>query len=453
MNPILHLLPCAVIIFQLTMLTGSAGEAAKKLQHKTPTTDMVIPLGEKAPPLPVHGWIKGTGPEPHEFTGKYILLYFFQPGCGSCDAFTLHLRRLQLRNRNRLVAVGIADRELKDLQAVTGGINRVYHFLRDPGKTVTAPFLGKIDVLPAYCLLDPAGRLCWVDQGQYRLPLSLELDRLMALSNASGSRRAAKPAAHNHRKKSGIRRLALVIGIGRDPLSGKTLALPRADALAVSRRFRRMGFTRVELLTDAPASPEPSTPVAGNITRTLKELCRAAGTQSELIVFFSGSGLQKGKGSRIDVDLFTAGAGQNSLSLRALANQVAQAGCRSLFLLDVGHAEAGIAPYAKLTGSLDNLIPRSTVIFSCSGRNGLAWPQPATTGKKPEHSRFAAALLEALSVKADLDHDRIITTTELFRHVWLKLNNLNRYQDNKQNPFASGLLHEQQVTFPLPRHP
>jgi len=380
--------------------------------------EKLVRLGDQAVELPQHGWVNSKPLSLKDLKGKYTILYFFHPGCGTCNAFTLHLRRLSMRHPGKLVGIGIADRAIKEMKKMTEGINTAYSFLQDSGQVLSKRYLGKIDVMPAYALLDPEQRLIWIDQGQDRLVMIQEMDRIFD-----------KP--HKEKLPSSGRTVALVIGIDKDPLTNLQLKLPSSDATAIAARLKKSGCNTVSLLTDRE---KPVT--LNSVFTAIADLSLTRDDQ--VLFFFSGSGLQKGKGLKTDIELLLAP--EEDLSLKEIAKQFKRSCSQSLIMLDIGHARSKAAPYDKLTDTLDKVFDNTTIIFSCSERRGMSYPMPA--GK---NTRFVATLLDGLGGAADINKDKVINGRELYRYIWLTLNDMNRSVDNKQMPFAAGLRRKQQV--------
>jgi len=429
-----HLLSACLCVCGLLGTPGHAGE--DPASGEAPS---LLALGETAPPLPALGWIDAPAVRAEDREGRYMLLYFFQPGCGSCDAFTFHLRRLQLRYRDRFLAVGIADRSEKEMRELAGGVNSVYRFLQDTGKIVTRQYMGSIDILPAYALLDPRGQLVWVDQGQNRLPLSLELERVLG--------DAAKETRHRRPTPAG-KSLALVVATARDGLTGRSLSTPLPDAERLAAAWRRLGFQRVEMLVDPGPDSAPARLTAAQVRETLANLLADAGRTDQFVFAFLGGGLQRGQGLETDIDLVLGTPqAQDCLSLREIDQAIGAARCAGLVLVDIGHEEAAAAPVQKLSDTLEKIFSHTAVFFSCSDPTTLSRIHPEE--KRPPSSRFVHLLLDGLAGPADIDADRAITTQELFRHLWLQMNDLNRHQPKAQQPFAVGLEREGMPVFPV----
>lgn len=425
-----------LVVFLLAGVQAVAGETETPTKKKAPS---YVPLGRKAPPLPDHGWLGGPPLTLAQARGKLVLFYFFQPGCGSCDEFTLHLRRLQRKYRDGFIAIGIADRTEEEIEKVSGGVNNIYRFLRDPGGIYRRKLLGGIDILPSYALLDEDGRLVWVDQGQYRLPFALEVEQRL-------SKRAERVS-----DPEGTFR-AVVVGASRDPLTGTKLEYPVRDAHALAKALRAAGCSQVRLLTDQEENAPACRAEPDRIRAAVLSSVRQSKRGDQILFFFSGSGLQRGKGLSFDIDLLMGSKEeQKNLSLRRITSDLAAAPCPTLSLIDIGHEDAHAAPYRDLTNTLDKVFDGTMLFFACNGMSPQSRPMPE--GFPGTGSRFTYCIRAALTGAADANDDDLVSARELFRYVWLHVNNINRQADTKQVPFAVNLTADHQPVFNVPSHP
>jgi tetratricopeptide (TPR) repeat protein len=261
------------------------------------------------------------------------------------------------------------------------------------------------------------------DDGRFLLDVPLQqggnfitveaCDRLGNLSRLAiaveGAPRQAEPAGEASSLYG--RSFAVVIGINRYE-KWPPLEFAVADAAAVERRLRETGFEEVTTILDGQATQ-------GRIlTELFHNLPARVGPDDRVLFYFAGHGQTEdlaGGGRRgyiIPVDADTAGYAASSISMEQLRSLTGRIRAKHiLFVMDSCYAGLGLSRSAGLApdvpGFLRKVAALRAVQIVTAGGGG---EQAQESGG---HGLFTGFFLKALDGAADIDHDGVVTATEL----------------------------------------
>jgi WD40 repeat protein len=223
----------------------------------------------------------------------------------------------------------------------------------------------------------------------------------------------------------------LAVGISAYP-GGMALKYAHADAQALAAVLDQgtrkvFGHVEIKLLTDQAATRQ-------NIIAGLGWLGQKMTPGDVGIFFFAGHGTQDpfGQCHLVPVDFNPRDPGHTGIPGNTLKRVLANMPGRLIAMLDACHsgAVAGSAGRRR-RGRTDDLVRDLVtddygVIVMCSSLGREYSLESSAT----QHGFFTLGILEALSGKADFNHDHLIQVHELDRYACLRVRQLSRGQQN-----------------------
>ena len=327
----------------------------------------MLNIGDAAPEFPEDGqWFAGEARTLAELKGKKaVMLYFLQPGCGSCDQFAPHLYRLALRNRDDLEVIALtvyAEAEVREYAASRIG---TYPVLRLQNFDYIQRYIGKISQFPYLALIDKGGELRWYGRGKFHAQVTEEVERVLGKSAM-----AEEPHGTG-------RRLALVVGVA-DGLGN--LAAPEGAATNVAQALKEAGYD--EVLSAGFAGANDSAPAtADNVQKLLESLLDKADKDDVVLFYFSGDAKQVGVGQNFsDIELLLPGG---VLPLRRLHDALLAKlqGKRVLWVIDANQSDSLLDVWEDIAEEAGKNLSGVTLLLAAArwDRSNLLEGDPAGT--------------------------------------------------------------------------
>lgn len=309
----------------------------------------LLQKGELAPDFPADTeWFGGSACKLSDLAGKKaVLLYFLQPGCGSCDNFAPHLYRLALQNKDDLAVIGLTSYPKKDeVESYAQKRMGDYPVAWLPDKSYVSRYIGSIKHFPYIVLIGKDGRIKWFGRGKFHEQVTEELERTLGRLPESRAISAGK-------------RAALIVSASEG--ENGTLQAPLAEGKAIAVALRQAGYDPVVALggEEAPAT-------ADSIKKELKILVAGATSDKDAALFFyTGDARQTGTDeSQAGLTLLVNG---DTLALSELHAALPEgAAGKMLWVIDADHEDSKLPEWGDIGAAVSSGLPGVTLMLAAS---------------------------------------------------------------------------------------
>ncbi len=246
-------------------------------------------------------------------------------------------------------------------------------------------------------------------------------------------RRLERPEVSGNMRKT----LALTVGVSHynDAIQHPSLPYADSDAQAVAKTLKRHSGLDDRHVTEVWGT-------AATRARVLEALAEIEGRSrdgDQLILYFAGYGTRRADGAPSLLLHEANGEGAGELSLAELAERLSKIPGQKLVVLDCGFGGEGRSITREGSGN-----PKAQSLDAFADTNATVFVATRDGGKllAPQHlgaSLFSYHFVEALSGRADVDHNGRISMAELFASTRDRTVVDSAYDGKHQQPVASGL--------------
>ena len=191
----------------------------------------------------------------------------------------------------------------------------------------------------------------------------------------------------------------------------------------------------IRLMIDETPQPELS-PIRSNIMSQASSLSSIATTKDQLLLYFSGHGVEKkGKSFLLPQDARYNILNETAISIKWLKETLISSNARvKILILDACHSGAikGKAVSGYMTKGFQESIfpaPEGFAVLSSCKMNEVSWEDD-----KLEHGVFSYYLTEGLRGAADYDRDLKVTITEANKYTFEKVSSWALSSSKNQSP-------------------